>query len=133
VTKRRLWILIVLPFFACTRNLPAPVFPPVVEEVWKLKTSRILTVDSAPELVRKIGTRGGWSATYEGPGSVTVELYELTAPAGGLEIVQQWPPAPDAVVWYTSQYFFVARWQGADRKAVKAFIRGIQQQFAEPQ
>jgi hypothetical protein len=99
---------------------------------WKLNTTQTLVADNAPELVRKTGTRGGWSATYEGPGSATVELYELTAPAAGLEMVQQWTPVPNAVVWYTSHYFVVMRWQSTDRDAVQALIRGTQKQFAEP-
>jgi hypothetical protein len=129
--QRRQWILAVLALSGCTQNRPAPVFSPVVADVWKLKTSQTLPADNAPELVRKTGTRGGWSATYEGPGSATVELYELTAPAAGLEMVQQWTPVPNAVVWYTPRYFVVTRWQRTDRDAVKALIRGMQKQFAE--
>jgi hypothetical protein len=130
--KRRHWIFVALALSGCTRNLPAPVFSPVVAGVWKLKASRTLAADSAPELVRKMGMRGAWSATYEGPGSVTVELYELAAPGVGLEIMQNWRPVPDTVVWYTPHYFVVARWQSADREAVKALVRSIQKQFAEP-
>ena len=51
--------------------------------------------------------------------------------AAGLEMVQQWPPVPNAVVWYTPRYFVVTRWQSTDRDAVKALIRGMQKQFAE--
>ncbi len=130
--KRRYWILLVLAISGCTRNLPAPVFSPVVAGVWKLKESRSLAADSAPELVRRMGVRGGWMATYEGPGSVTIELYKLASPAVGLEIVQNWQPVPDAVVWYTPHCFVVARWQSTDREAVKMLIRSIQKQFAEP-
>lgn len=131
--KYRHWILSLFALSACTRSLPPPVFPPAVAGVWKLKSSQAMALASAPELVRKMGARRGWSAAYEGPGSVKFELYELKVPGVGLEIVQRWQPVADAVVWYTPHYFIVARWQSADRESVKLLIRSIQKQFTEPQ
>lgn len=77
-----------------------------------------------------MGTRGWWRAAYEGAGSATVELYELTSSAGGLEIVQKWRPVANAVVWYTPRYFVVVRWNSDNRSAVVAFIHAIQKEFA---
>ncbi len=123
-------ILCTLLLGACTPARPAPVFPAAIG-AWQLTRSQSFPATTAPELVRKIGTRGWWSATYEGPGSATVELYELTSSAGGLQMVQEWRPAADAVVWYTPRYFLVVRWRGADRTAVGAFVRALEKQFAE--
>ncbi len=128
----RHWILLALAFSGCEHDLPAPVFQQAMGGVWKLKTSQKVAAASAPEPVRTMGTRGGWSATYEGPGSATVELYSLTAPGVGLELVQRWRPIPDAVVWNTPHYFVLVKWQSTERNAIKAFIRGLQQQFSEP-
>ena len=86
---------------------------------------------SAPELISKRGGRNWWRASYEGPGSMTLELYELAAPAAGLDLVQRWRPVADTVVWYTPRYFVVVKWQSPDRSAVGAFISALQKQFAE--
>ena len=85
----------------------------------------------AGEFMGKHGARGWWCASYAGPGSATVELYELAAPAAGLDLVQRWRPVADTVVWYTPRYFVVVKWQSPDRNAVAAFIRALQKQFAE--
>jgi len=124
-------ISIVLLLGACKQGAAPPVFPASVADGWRRKSSESFPAGSAPELVRKIGTRGWWRTVYEGPGSATVELYELTAPPGGLEMVQRWRPTADAVVWYTPRYFVVIKWQSADREAVGALIRSLEKQFQE--
>jgi len=129
--KRRLWFAVVILLAACTAKTQPPVFPPIVAGAWQLKGSQNFPASSAPELIRKIGTRGWWSAAYEGPGSATVELYELTSPPCGLQMVQEWRPVADTVVWYTPQYFIVVKWRNSERSAVSAFIRAMQKQFAE--
>jgi hypothetical protein len=129
--ERRLWIAVVMLLTACTAKTQPPVFPPNVAGGWQLKGSQSFPAVSALELVRKIGTRGWWSAMYEGPGSATVELFELTSSAGGLQVVQEWRPVADAVVWYTPRYFIVVKWRSSDRSAVSAFVRAIEKQFAE--
>jgi hypothetical protein len=86
-------------------------------------------MESAPEVVRRLGTRGCWRATYEGPGSATVEMYALALSAVGFEMVQRWRPIADTVVWYTPRYFVVVKWQSPDRAAVSALIRDLQKEF----
>ena len=130
---RRYWIVAVLLLAACAQRPAAAAFPPVVAGVWHLKGVQSLEAGTAPESIRKIGTRGWWSASYEGAGSVTVEMYALTGPAGGLEMVQQWRPVADTVVWYTPRYFVVVRWKSADVAAVRAMVRELERQFREAQ
>jgi hypothetical protein len=121
----------VLMLSACTQNAAPPVFPANVSGAWRLKSSQSFPAGSAPEMVRNIGTRAWWRAAYEGPGAATVELYELTSAAGGLEMVQRWRPAADAVVWYTPRYFVVVKWQSADRAAVGGLIQALEKQFLQ--
>jgi hypothetical protein len=128
---RRLWIVVIMLLAACAAKTQPPAFPPTVAGAWQLKGSQSFPAASAPELIRKIGTRGWWSATYEGPGSATVELYELTSSAGGLQMVQEWRPVADTVVWYTPRYFVTVKWRNSDRSAISAFVRAIEKQFAE--
>jgi hypothetical protein len=129
--ERRLCIAIALLLGACAPRMQPPAFSPTVAGVWHLKGSQNFPASSAPELIRKTGTRGWWSAKYEGPGSATVELYELTSSAGGLQMVQDWRPVADTVVWYTPRYFVAVKWRSSDRGAVSAFIRALEKQFTE--
>lgn len=128
--NRRQWIFVAVTLGACARRVAAPVFAPTVAD-WKLRLVERFPASSVPEPIRKIGTHGWWRAAYEGPGSITAELYGLTATAGGLEMAQKWRPAADAVVWYTPRYFIVVKWRSTDRLAVGAFIRELEKQFKE--
>ena len=96
-----------------------------------MKTMQSFPVGSAPEFMGEHAARAWWRASYAGPGSATAELYELAAPAAGLDLVQRWRPVADTVVWYTPRYFVVVKWQSPDRGAVGALIRALQKQFAE--
>lgn len=124
-------LAVVLLFASCARTPAAPTFPSVVAGVWHLNGVQSFGSNQAPEMIRKIGTPGWWSATYEGPGSVTVEMYALPAPPAGLEMVQQWRPAADTVVWYTPRYFVVVGWKNAERDAVRAMIRELEKESRE--
>ncbi len=129
--KRRGWILGVLVLTACGRKAVTPEFAPTVAGAWQLKTMQSFPAGSAAEPMSRYGARGWWRASYAGPGSATVELYELAAPAAGLDLVQRWRPVADTVVWYTPRYFVVVKWQSPDRGAVGVLIRALQKQFAE--
>jgi hypothetical protein len=129
--RRRDWILCVPLLTACARKASPPEFAPTVADVWRLKMTQTFPAGSAPEFMGKHGARAWWRASYQGLGSMTVELYELAAPAAGLDLVQRWRPMADTVVWYTPRYFVVVKWQSPDRNAVGAFIRALQKQFAE--
>jgi len=125
------WILGVLLLTTCARKASPPEFAPTVAGAWHLKMMQSYPPGSAPEFMGKHGARAWWRASYAGPGSMTVELYDLAAPAAGLDLVQRWRPVADTVVWYTPRYFVVVKWQSPDRNSVGAFIRAFQKQFAE--
>src|SRR5690348_11245983 len=104
--SRRHSILLLLLLASCSTPRPGPpAFPETAAGAWRLRSSQGFPAATAPDMVRTIGTRGWWSASYEGPGSATVEVYELTSSAGGLEMVQKWRPQADTVVFYTLRYF----------------------------
>jgi hypothetical protein len=128
----RKWIYIaVLLVGACAQKSSAPMFPATIGGAWRLKSAQTFPAGAAPEMVRKIGTRGGWIAAYEGPGTATAELYELTSSPGGLEMAQRWQAVADTVVWYTPRYFVVVKWQSSDRLSVSTLIRALEKQFVE--
>src|ERR1700682_3375787 len=105
--NRRLWVLLIAAAAGCKSSHNALVLPATIAEVWKLKESRTEPVASAPEVVRTVGARGWTAATYEGPGTAKIEIYELTSAAGGLEMVQRWRPQARTLVFYTDRYFVV--------------------------
>ena len=111
---------------------PAPaLFPPVAAESWKLKESVVQPVSSAPDNVRRLGLKRAERAIYEGEGTITVDVYELTTSAGGLELVQTWRPAADTVFFYKETYFAVVKWERAGKPAVTAFVRDLEKRLGE--
>jgi hypothetical protein len=128
---RRHWLIGFCLVAGCARKNPAPEFPATVDGGWRLKSVQSLPAATAPEFERQIGTRAWWKALYEGPGAATVEVYELTSSASGLEMVQKWRPRADTVVWYTPRFFVVVRWHGGDRTMVSVLIRTLEKRFAE--
>jgi hypothetical protein len=130
--SRRHSILLLLLLASCSTPRPGPpAFPETAAGAWRLTSSQGFPAATAPDMVRNIGTRGWWSASYEGPGSATVEVYELTSSAGGLEMVQKWRPQADTVVFYTLRYFVVVKWHSPDRAAVTALVRVLEKSFGE--
>lgn len=126
-------LAVVLLFAACARTRAAPAFRPLVAGVWQLKGVQSFDSSRAPEMMRKIGTQGWWRAASEGPGSATVEMYALPAPPARLEMVQQWRPVANTVVWYTPRYFLVVRSKSAERDAVRSMIRELEKASKEAQ
>jgi hypothetical protein len=51
----------------------------------------------------------------------------MTSPAAAFEAEQQWRPQADTVAFHRDGYFFVIRWENADRTAVSAFVRDMEQ------
>src|SRR5207245_2141086 len=128
--NRRVWILTWMRLIASRSTQPRPLaFPQDTPGGWHLKSSKILPVDNAPELVHKIGARSYWTATYEGPGSAAVDVYELTSSLGGLELVQRWRPLANTVVFYTPRYFVVVKWQSEDRGRIQALVRTLESEL----
>ena len=119
--------------FGCgDRSGPAgPVLPEVVADSWKRSDWRELPADSAPDPLPKKGVRRIVAASYGGPGALDVTAYELASPAGGLDAVQRWRPAPDTVFFYSGRYFVVVKWQQADRQALRAFVRELEARLKE--
>lgn len=88
-----------------------------------------MSIDSAPELVRKMGARRWVSGLYEGAGEVQAHVYELKSEASGLELAQRWRPAANTVFFYTPHYFAVVTWESNDRAAVTALVRALEKRL----
>jgi hypothetical protein len=126
IVSRLILCLLALTLLSCgSSKPPAPLFPGTVGP-WKLKQAADLAAERAPDAIRKLGIRRAGSATYEGPGTLDVRIYELTSPAAAFEAEQQWRPVADTVAVHKDSLFTVVHWQGADRAAVSVFIREME-------
>jgi hypothetical protein len=58
-------------------------------------------------------------------------LYEAQVSGTAFEMTQQWRAAPNTVFFDKGRYFVVVKWEQADRKALTAFVRGMQKVLEE--
>jgi hypothetical protein len=97
---------------------------------WKRSALAQKAAADLPAEVRRFGVRRADTATYQGPGRLDVDLYELNSEAAGLELEQTWRPAANTVVFHRDRWFAVVRWESAEREAVTAFVRALEKQLA---
>jgi hypothetical protein len=105
-------------------------FPENVAGGWKRKERREVGVSEAPDPVPRTSVRSVEIATYEGPGKLEARAYELTSKGVGLDLAQRWRPSADTVFFWTGEYFVVVKWQDADRGALQAFTREVEQRLS---
>ena len=115
--RRPIWILAVLALCACQRAPEAgSLLPAGIAGRWQ-RTS----LDSIPP--RQPGVARAFAAAYEGPGHITVDLYETKATGVAFEMTQHWREAANSVFFDKGVYFVVVKWQPMERQALRTFIR----------
>jgi hypothetical protein len=97
---------------------------------WTRKERREVAASEAPDPVPRTSVRSVEIATYEGPGKLEARAYELTSKGVGLDLAQRWRPSADTVFFWAGEYFVVVKWQEADRQALQAFTRGVEQRLS---
>jgi hypothetical protein len=108
---------------------PQPVpdlFPPVMAGVWQRTAARETPVSEA---VPRNSVQRLLTASYAGPGKLEARAYELSTPAVGLTLAQRWRPSADTVYFNRGRYFVVVKWQEADRGALQAFLRALEERI----
>ncbi len=111
---------------------PQPVpdlFPPVMAGVWQRTAARETPVSEAPDPVPRNSVQRLLTASYAGPGKLEARAYELSTPAVGLTLAQRWRPSADTVYFNRGRYFVVVKWQEADRGALQAFLRALEERI----
>ena len=61
----------------------------------------------APDLVKQLGLKQAVSATYAGPVTVTVRVFEMNVSTSAFELIQKWRQH-DGLAVYSGPYFVVA-------------------------
>jgi len=116
---------------ACQKTAPLPpgLFPQTAANVWRRTALRELPVSEAPDPVPRISVARLAVATYEGPGKIQARVYALSSPAVGVDLARRWRPSADTVFFYRDRYFVVVKWQEAERGALEAFVRELEQRL----
>jgi len=109
---RRSSILAILLLGACARRSHPFVPPETMPGGWRLK-------DVKREPARSI-------ATYEGAGSLQVEVDDMGSFEKAFDRAQRTRPETNMVFFNKGNYFAVVRWQQADRDAVRAFVKELE-------
>jgi len=123
--NRRYWILAALALGGCAQPPPAPgiLLPPTLAGVWQRKSLRSIPPPQS-------GVLRAFEAAYEGAGRLTVDLDETNALGTAFEMAQHRRAAANAVFFDKGRFFVVVKWEQADRQALKALVREMQNELA---
>ena len=109
-------LLAVLALYGgCARGRKEPVLPQTAAGGWRLQKAR-------REQGRIVGT-------YQGPGTVRVEVVDAGSPVAAFDRAQRSRPQPDTVVFYKENYFVTVNWEQADRGALKLLVRELEKRL----
>jgi hypothetical protein len=109
--------------------IPANIFPETAEGGWHRTSVANVPVSDSPDPVPRTSVDRLEVATYDGPGRLEARVYAVSSPAIGLEMAQRWRPSADTVFFYRGRFFVVVKWQTAERKALEAFVREMEQKL----
>jgi hypothetical protein len=127
---RTCYVLLALALCGCRhKEPPLDLFAETVAGVWHRTSVRELSSSETPDPVPRTEVNRIQAASYDGPGKLGARVYELTSSGVGLDLVQRWRPSADTVFFYQGRYFVVIKWEGADRKALQAFIRELEERL----
>src|SRR5215208_4363543 len=115
---------------ACGRHTPpVEVFPDNVAG-WHRTNLREIPLNQGPDPVPQSALLHIDQANYEGHGRVEARAYRLKRQEIGLDLAQNWPPAPDTVFFWAREYFIVVKWQPeTDRNALHEFTRALEKRL----
>jgi hypothetical protein len=115
---------------ACHRaEPPMPALFPESVGAWHRTSLRDLKAAEAPDPVPQAGIEKIQAASYEGPGKLDVRVYQMTASAVALDVVQRWRAAPDTIFFYADRFFVVVKWESAERKALQEFVAALEKKL----
>jgi hypothetical protein len=127
-------VALVVAFAACQKPaaLPPGLFPETAAGGWRRTAVREMPVSESPDPVPRNSVDRLAVATYEGPGKLEARVYALSSPEVGLDLAQRWRPSADTIFFYRGRYFAVVKWQQAERKALEAFVRQLEEALGLP-
>jgi hypothetical protein len=123
---RRFWLLPALAWSACKTSPrdEGTLLPATIAGAWQRKSLRPIPPPQ-PSVVR------AFEAAYEGPGKLTVDLYEAKVSGTAFEMTQHWRAEANTVFFDKGTYFAVVKWEQTDRQALTQFVRELQKSLAK--
>ena len=103
-----IFVAISVALVACsTPSKPLEEILPAAADGWT--RSQVAPIDSAtaPDLIRQLGLKQAVAATYTGPATVSVRVYEMNVATSAFELIQKWRQQ-DGLAVYNGAYFVVA-------------------------
>ena len=113
--SRRALLLLPVILGACAHPGKDLVLPETAPGGWRLQETK-------REQTRITGT-------YQGPGTVRVELEDTGSSGKALDRAQRTRARPDTVFFYKGNYFVTVKWERADRDALKLFVRDLEKRL----
>jgi hypothetical protein len=74
---------------------------------WTLASTAQMDLSAVPQVVEQLGFSRGILATYNGPATLTVRVFEMKVATSAFELMQRWPQQ-DGLAVHTGSYFIVA-------------------------
>jgi len=68
-------------------------FPPSLDGGWPLAETEPIDTENTPPGVQELGLLQARRGRYQGPGQLTVVIYEMTNQSAAFELAQLWRPA----------------------------------------
>lgn len=121
-----LGIAVVASVACSTPSKPLQDVLPASIDGWSRTEIAPLEAASAPALITQLGLKAAVSATYTGPATVGVRVYEMNVATSAFELIQKWRQQ-DGLAVYSGPYFIVAN-PGPDLQASR-LLEGLRKQL----
>ena len=80
-------------------------FPDTLGAQWRLATVETIAVENTPAGVQELGLIEARRGVYEGPGQLTMVVYEMTTQPAAFELVQLWRPSDGQIAFHAGAAF----------------------------
>ncbi len=129
--RRRELLWISLAGAACGRSARplAGMFPREVGR-WRLARLTAVPLGNVPDDIRRLGAREAARATYDGPDTLELTLYDMTNRKSSYAALRLAREKTGSAPFYHDQYFGVAQSSSADGHALAAFAEAFEKQLA---
>lgn len=127
---RRVALLVFILACGCRSEMQASNGLDETVSGWQRSALFDLAASNLPDPIPAKAVRHAWRASYEGPGTLDVRVYQLTAPEFGLDFAQRLrAPANTAYFFMDHVYFVAIEWRNADRQATQDFVRELERRL----
>jgi hypothetical protein len=103
-------------------------FPETISSDWTLSSQEEIDPEKTPQGVQDLGLVQAMRATYTGPETLTVVVYQMTTQSGAFELVQQWRPMPGSLALYVGANFIIVESPLLDNATLQMVAEELERQ-----